>query len=51
MTREWTKKKKEEEERLLGSQETERREKFETSVRNYSVRIIRRLGIRASTAK
>lgn len=51
MTIEWTKKKKGEEERLLGSQETERREKFETSVRNYSVRIIRRLSIRAPTAK
>lgn len=36
MTTEWTKKKKGEEERLLGSQE--HGEKFETSVRNYSVR-------------
>jgi len=36
---EWTKKKKEKEERLLGRRNTRRRrEKFEMSVRNYSVR-------------
>jgi len=36
---EWTKKKKEKEKRLLGRRDTrKRREKFEMSVRNYSVR-------------